>query len=118
MTGGRALILGPTGRNLAAGMSGGIAYVLDLAPERVNGEMVDLEPLDAGDVDFVRELTERHLAETGSRVARRLLDDWDAAAARFTKIMPRDYRRVLDAMAKAEAEGRDVDEAVMAAAQS
>ncbi|WP_338742517.1 glutamate synthase large subunit [Actinomadura luteofluorescens] len=118
MTGGRAVILGRTGRNLAAGMSGGIAYVLDLVPERVNGEMVDLEPLDAADTDFVRALTERHLAETGSAVARRLLDDWDGAAARFTKIMPRDYRRVLDAMAKAEAEGRDVDEAVMAAAQS
>lgn len=118
MTGGRAVILGPTGRNLAAGMSGGIAYVLDLVPERVNGEMVDLEPLDPGDAAFVRDLVERHLAETGSAVARRLLADWDAAAARFTKIMPRDYRRVLDAMAKAEAEGRDVDEAVMAAAQS
>lgn len=118
MTGGRAVILGRTGRNLAAGMSGGIAYVLDLVPERVNGEMVDLEPLDAADVDTVRALTERHLAETGSVVARRLLEDWDGAAARFTKIMPRDYRRVLDAMAKAEAEGRDVDEAVMAAAQS
>lgn len=118
MTGGRALILGRTGRNLAAGMSGGIAYVLDLVPERVNGEMVDLEPLDADDLGFVRDLVARHLAETGSPVARRLLDGWDAAAARFTKIMPRDYRRVLDAMAKAEAEGRDVDEAVMAAAQS
>jgi glutamate synthase (NADPH/NADH) large chain len=118
MTGGRAVILGRTGRNLAAGMSGGIAYVLDLVPERVNGEMVDLEPLDPGDAEFVRGLVERHLAETGSQVARRLLDDWDTAAARFTKIMPRDYRRVLDAMAKAEAEGRDVDEAVMAAAQS
>ncbi|MEU9844831.1 glutamate synthase-related protein, partial [Actinomadura sp. NPDC048032] len=118
MTGGRAVILGRTGRNLAAGMSGGIAYVLDLVPERVNGEMVDLVPLDAADVESVRALTERHLAETGSAVARRLLEDWDAAAARFTKIMPRDYRRVLDAMAQAEAEGRDVDEAVMAAAQS
>ncbi|WP_026405879.1 glutamate synthase large subunit [Actinomadura rifamycini] len=118
MTGGRAVILGGTGRNLAAGMSGGIAYVLDLVPERVNGEMVDLEPLDADDVAFVRGLVERHLAETGSALARRLLDDWDAVATRFTKIMPRDYRRVLTAMAEAEAQGRDVDEAVMAAAQS
>ncbi|MGH3587144.1 MAG: glutamate synthase subunit alpha, partial [Pseudonocardia sp.] len=118
MTGGRAVILGRTGRNLAAGMSGGVAYVLDLVPERVNGEMVDLEPLDSADLESVRTLVERHLDETGSAVARRLLDDWDAATARFTKIMPRDYRRVLDAMAKAEAEGRDVDEAVMAAAQS
>src|SRR5690606_8227256 len=112
-----AVILGPTGRNLAAGMSGGIAYVLDLVPERVNREMVDLEPLDPDDVDFVRNLVERHLAETGSAVARRLLDDWDAASARFTKIMPKDYRRVLDAMARAKSEGRDVNEAVMAAAK-
>ncbi|WP_433324884.1 glutamate synthase large subunit [Spirillospora sp. CA-294931] len=118
MTGGRALILGRTGRNLAAGMSGGIAYVLDLVTERVNPEMVDLEPLDAGDRDFVRTLVERHHAETGSTVAARLLAGWDAAAHRFTKIMPRDYRRVLQAKAQAEAEGRDVDEAIMAAAQS
>ncbi|MFB4316206.1 glutamate synthase large subunit [Actinomadura sp. 21ATH] len=118
MTGGRAVILGRTGRNLAAGMSGGIAYVLDLVAERVNPGMVDLEPLTGDDADFVRTQVERHLAETGSEVAARLLADWDAAAARFTKIMPRDYRRVLEAAAKAEAEGRDVDEAIMAAAQS
>ncbi|GAA2408142.1 glutamate synthase large subunit [Actinomadura vinacea] len=118
MTGGRAVILGGTGRNLAAGMSGGIAYVLDLVAERVNPEMVDLEPLTAADAAFVRGLVERHLAETGSTVAEKLLADWDGAAGRFTKIMPRDYRRVLEAKAKAEAEGRDVDEAIMAAAQS
>ncbi|WP_329520161.1 glutamate synthase large subunit [Spirillospora sp. NBC_01491] len=118
MTGGRALILGGTGRNLAAGMSGGIAYVLDLIPERVNPDMVDLEPLDGDDLAFVATLTERHLAETGSVVAAGLLAGWDAAGTRFTKIMPRDYRRVLEAMARAEAEGRDVDEAIMAAAQS
>jgi glutamate synthase (NADPH/NADH) large chain len=98
-------------------MSGGIAYVLDLVADRVNREMVDLEPLDEGDEAFVKDLVGRHLAETGSAVAERLLADWDAAAARFTKIMPRDYRRVLEAMAEAEAQGRDVDEAVMAAAQ-
>ncbi|MCP2338205.1 glutamate synthase large subunit [Actinomadura rupiterrae] len=118
MTGGRAVILGHTGRNLAAGMSGGIAYVLDLVPERVNPEMVDLEPLTAQDADFVRGLVERHHAETGSRTAAELAADWDTAAARFTKIMPRDYRRVLDAAEAARAEGRDVDEAIMAAAQS
>ncbi|GAA1592345.1 glutamate synthase large subunit [Actinomadura kijaniata] len=117
MTGGRALILGPTGRNLAAGMSGGVAYVLDLNAERVNREMVDLEPLAAEDAELVRGLVERHRAETGSTVAAALLSDWDAATARFTKIMPRDYRRVLDAAAAARAEGRDVDEAIMAAAQ-
>ncbi|GLZ10666.1 glutamate synthase [Actinomadura sp. NBRC 104425] len=118
MTGGRAVILGRTGRNLAAGMSGGIGYVLDLDPQLVNPEMVDLEPLTAEDGDFLRGLVERHLAETGSTVAEKLLADWEGSAARFTKIMPRDYRRVLEAMAKAEAEGRDVDEAVMAAAKA
>ncbi|MGI5168922.1 glutamate synthase large subunit [Spirillospora sp. CA-253888] len=118
MTGGRAVILGGTGRNVAAGMSGGIAYVLDLNAERVNREMVDLEPLNGEDAEFVRGLVERHLAETGSTVAEKLLTDWEAAAARLTKIMPRDYRRVLEAAEAARAEGRDVDEAIMAAAQS
>ncbi|MFI6521565.1 glutamate synthase large subunit [Spirillospora sp. NPDC050679] len=118
MTGGRAVILGGTGRNVAAGMSGGIAYVLDLNAERVNREMVDLEPLSGEDAEFVRGLVERHLAETGSTVAEKLLTDWEAATARLTKIMPRDYRRVLEAAEAARAEGRDVDEAIMAAAQS
>jgi Glutamate synthase domain 2 len=116
MTGGRAVILGPTGRNFAAGMSGGIAYVLDLKPERVNREMVALEEPDEADSEFLREIVERHLLETGSTVAKALLADWDAALPRFSKIMPLDYKRVLEARAAAEAEGRDIDEAVMAAA--
>jgi glutamate synthase (NADPH/NADH) large chain len=115
MTGGRAVILGPTGRNFAAGMSGGIAYVLDLAPERVNGEMVDLDPLSADDHAFLREIVQRHLDETGSAVAEKLLAHWDTSVERFGKVMPRDYKRVLQARARAEAEGRDVDEAVMTA---
>ncbi|RAY16474.1 glutamate synthase large subunit [Actinomadura craniellae] len=117
MTGGRAVVLGPTGRNFAAGMSGGIAYVLDLAPGRVNPEMVDLDPLTDEDRDFLHDMIERHLTETGSTVAEKLLADWDASAERFAKIMPRDYKRVLAARARAEAEGRDIDEAVMAASQ-
>ncbi|GIH54655.1 glutamate synthase [Microbispora rosea subsp. aerata] len=116
MTGGRAVVLGPTGRNFAAGMSGGIAYVLDLRPERVNREMVDLEALDDDDAEFLREIVEKHFAETGSTVAKALLADWDAALGRFSKVMPTDYKRVLLARAAAEAEGRDIDEAVMAAA--
>jgi glutamate synthase (NADPH/NADH) large chain len=116
MTGGRVVVLGPTGRNFAAGMSGGIAYVLDLRPERVNREMVDLEEPDEQDAEFLREIVERHLAETGSTVAKALLADWDAALKRFSKIMPLDYKRVLQARAAAEAEGRDVNEAIMAAA--
>jgi glutamate synthase (NADPH) large chain len=114
MTGGRVVILGPVGRNFAAGMSGGIAYVLDLHVHRVNMEMVDLDPLDADDVAFLRDVTERHHAETGSAVAARLLADWDPA--RFTKVMPKDYKRVLSAASQAKREGRDVNEAVMAAA--
>ncbi len=114
MTGGRVVILGPVGRNFAAGMSGGIAYVLDCPVHRVNMEMVDLDPLDQGDIRFLREVAERHHAETGSAVAARLLADWDPG--RFTKVMPKDYKRVLSAASQAEREGRDVDEAVMAAA--
>ncbi|WP_283133530.1 glutamate synthase large subunit [Rhizohabitans arisaemae] len=117
MTGGQAVILGPTGRNLAAGMSGGVAYVLDLVPDRVNPEMVEIESLGADDLAVLKTLVERHRAETGSVVARALLADWNQAAGRFSKIMPRDYKRVLTARAAAEAEGRDIDEAVMAASQ-
>jgi glutamate synthase (NADPH/NADH) large chain len=108
------VILGPVGRNFAAGMSGGIAYVLDCPVDRVNMEMVDLDPLEAGDAEFLRDVIERHHAETGSAVAARLLAEWDPG--RFTKIMPKDYKRVLSAASQAELEGRDINEAVMAAA--
>jgi glutamate synthase (NADPH/NADH) large chain len=114
MTGGRVVILGPVGRNFAAGMSGGIAYVLDLSKRRVNMEMVDLDPIQEEDAKFLRDVVERHYTETGSAAAARLLSDWDAS--RFTKVMPKDYKRVLSAASQAEREGRDVDEAVMAAA--
>jgi glutamate synthase (NADPH/NADH) large chain len=97
-------------------MSGGIAYVLDLAPARLNREMVDTDPLEETDAGFLRDVVSRHHAETGSAVAARLLADWDAAVGRFTKVMPQDYKRVLAAASAAEREGRDVNEAVMAAA--
>jgi glutamate synthase (NADPH/NADH) large chain len=116
MTGGRVVILGPTGRNVAAGMSGGAAYVLDLVEQRLNGEMVDLDPLDADDVAFLREVVTRHAAETGSTVAANLLAAWEETVPRFSKIMPRDYKRVLEAARAAERDGIDVDEAIMAAA--
>ncbi|MEV0228864.1 glutamate synthase large subunit [Nonomuraea sp. NPDC050786] len=116
MTGGRAVVLGPTGRNFAAGMSGGIAYLLDLKPERVNREMVAIETLTEEDGEFLKETVEKHFAETGSPVAKELLADWDSALARFGKIMPTDYKRVLAAAEAARIEGRDIDEAVMAAA--
>ena len=119
MTGGLVVVLGPTGRNFAAGMSGGIAYVHDPSRtfgERVNTEMVDVEPLNAADRDLVRSLVERHRAETDSAVAERLLGAWGSEVGEFVKVMPRDYRRILEATALAEAQGRSVDEAVMEAA--
>ncbi len=117
MTGGRVVIIGPTGRNLAAGMSGGIAYVLDLDPARVNTEMVRLEPMEPDDLATVHRLLTRHLEETDSVVARALLEGWadGGTPSRFSKVMPQDYARVLAAEAAARAEGRDVDEAIMEA---
>ncbi|GHF21114.1 glutamate synthase [Amycolatopsis deserti] len=116
MTGGRVVVLGPTGRNFAAGMSGGIAYVLDLSPLRVNPEMVDVDPLDDEDVEFLRDAVEAHFVETESPVARALLADWETTVTRFGKVMPKDYKRVLAARAEAERDGRDVNEAIMEAA--
>ncbi|MDS1269340.1 glutamate synthase large subunit [Lipingzhangella sp. LS1_29] len=122
MTGGRVVVLGGVGRNFAAGMSGGIAYILDLDPERVNPEMVELEAINAEDTEFLADVLHRHHAETGSTVARGLLDAAPSfekvAVARFTRVMPLDYKRVLEARARAQREGTDVDEAIMAAAQS
>ncbi|MBK1786913.1 glutamate synthase large subunit [Prauserella cavernicola] len=116
MTGGKVVVLGPTGRNFAAGMSGGTAYVLDLPLSRVNQEMVDLDELDQTDADFLRSAVERHYAETESAVARSLLTDWEAALSRFAKVMPKDFKRVLQAQAAAERDGRDVNVAIMEAA--
>ncbi len=119
MTGGLVLVLGPTGRNFAAGMSGGVAYVYDPARtfgQRVNLGDVDVEPLDAAESVGVHELVQRHGAETESAVAARLLANWDTEVLEFVKVMPRDYRRILEATRLAEAEGRSVEEAVMEAA--
>ena len=106
MTGGEAMVLGGTGRNFAAGMSGGVAFVLDLDRGRLNTEMVDpLEPSEA-QVARIRELLVKHHEETGSAVAQRLLDEADLAA-RFTVVMPRDYARVVAAREEAEQAGLD-----------
>ena len=121
MTGGRAVILGPVGRNVAAGMSGGVAFIHDpdgLLPGRTNHEMVSLEVPDAGDARWLHERIEMHGRETGSAVAERLLDDWDNSLSAFVKVMPTDFKRVLDAAAAARAEGRDETDAVMAAARA
>jgi glutamate synthase (NADPH/NADH) large chain len=114
MTGGTVIVLGDAGRNFAAGMSGGVAYVLDLRPVRVNPELVDLQPVDDADRELLQTLVGKHRAETGSTLAGRLLADWAGTVRRFTKVLPRDYQRVLQARARAEAEGLDVDAAVMA----
>ncbi|WP_286927958.1 MULTISPECIES: glutamate synthase large subunit [Aeromicrobium] len=110
MTGGRVVILGPTGRNVAAGMSGGSAYVLDLDPDVVNPEMVELRPVPEATGVEVEAIVRRHFEETGSVVAEQLLRDWTASLARITEIMPVNYRRVLEAKASAESEGLSEDE--------
>jgi glutamate synthase (NADPH/NADH) large chain len=115
MTGGRVVIIGPTGRNIAAGMSGGLAFVLDLDDRRVNREMVDLDPLDDHDRDVLRATLTAYAEATDSPVAAELLGDWQATVSRFSKIIPRDYKRVLEAAKAAEDDGADVDEAIMAA---
>jgi len=97
------VILGRTGRNLAAGMSGGIAYAVDLdgrLQERCNLTMVGLEELDAQDAEFVRELVSRHHELTGSLRAARMLRDWKKASTSFVKVMPNELRRVLSLKAR------------------
>ena len=105
MTGGVAVVLGKTGRNVAAGMSGGIGYFLDLDPTLLNTEMVDaLVPSDA-DLELLKKLIIQHREETGSDVAESLLADWRSAARRFTKVLPRDYARVIAARATGRVRG-------------
>ena len=108
MTGGRVVILGRTGRNLAAGMSGGVAYVLDLKPELVNTELVDLLPVDAEREAELKSILSKFAAETGSEVADGLLKNWDLS--RFTLVLPRDYAKVLAAIAEASSKGLDAEE--------
>jgi glutamate synthase (NADPH/NADH) large chain len=110
MTGGRVVVLGPTGRNFGAGMSGGIAYVYDphdVFGARLNHEMVDLLGLDADDESFVMRLVADHARLTGSVLAADLVGTWSQAAGSFKKVMPRDYARVLGVMREAEAAGLD-----------
>jgi glutamate synthase (NADPH) large chain len=110
MTGGRVVVLGPTGRNFGAGMSGGIAYVHDpdeVFASLVNYEMVDLEDLDDDDRSFLADVVRRHRDYTGSAVAARILDAWDTEVGAFRKVMPKDYQRVLTVIAQSEADGLD-----------
>jgi glutamate synthase (NADPH/NADH) large chain len=110
MTGGRVVVLGPTGRNFGAGMSGGIAFVYDpteVFASKVNYEMVELEPLGATDREFLAQTIRRHRDYTGSAVADGILADWDNAVRAFRKVMPKDYKRVLTVIAESEAAGLD-----------
>ncbi len=119
MTGGKVVVLGPTGRNFAAGMSGGVAYVLDESDAlrgNVNQSMVALEKIETPDeLAELRALIQRQADHTGSARARRILADWDALAPRFVKVMPKDYKRMLACIEKAQAQGLTGDEAIMAA---
>ncbi len=113
MTGGRVVVLGPTGRNFGAGMSGGIAYVHDPDGDfgtRLNREMVQLQPLDDVDDEFLRGVIAKHVAYTGSTVGQRILDDWSTARDQFVRVMPVDYQRVLKVMEQAEADGLDEEQ--------
>ncbi len=110
MTGGRVVVLGKTGRNFAAGMSGGVAWVLDLKDFRVNKELVELGPVVDQAAVELEKLVRAHAEETGSVVAEELLADWETSLTRFTEVMPRDFRIVLEAKAKAEADGLDDNE--------
>jgi glutamate synthase (ferredoxin) len=122
MTGGRVVVIGRTGRNFAAGMSGGLAFVLDEAGDfkgRCNLGMVDLEPLvDTEDVELVKDLLARHIRYTQSPVAARLLVDWEHSQAKFVKVIPQDFKRVMAAIKKAHETGMSADEAVMASAHN
>ncbi|GFO65022.1 glutamate synthase subunit alpha [Geomonas paludis] len=118
MTGGTVVVLGETGRNFAAGMSGGVAYVLDSAgdfKDRCNTEMVALELLDEQDQETLKEMIAQHAKRTGSARATRILHDWKTHAHKFVKVMPMDYKRVLQALERAKASGLTGDDALAAA---
>lgn len=119
MTGGHVVVLGKTGRNFAAGMSGGIAYVLDEAGDfasRCNKELVALEKLtDADEIEFVWKLVQRHQTYTRSERAAKILADWNGCVPKFVKVLPKDYARVLKALKKVESQGLSGDQAIMAA---
>ena len=118
MTGGTVIILGQTGRNFAAGMSGGVAYVLDEQGDfasRCNTEMVGLETLDESDLATVKSMIEKHAEYTGSSRAEIVLINWERYQSRFVKVMPMDYKRVLQALERAKAAGLSGDDALTAA---
>jgi glutamate synthase (ferredoxin) len=119
MTGGHVVVLGPAGRNFGAGMSGGIAYVLDSRgdfTDRVNTQMVGVESLDdSEEIAKVRGMIERHLQYTGSTRAKEVLDNWDAHVTKFVRIMPKDFKRAVASLKRAHEQGLSGDEAIMQA---
>ncbi|MGB7362931.1 MAG: glutamate synthase large subunit [Rhodococcus sp. (in: high G+C Gram-positive bacteria)] len=120
MTGGKVVILGETGRNFGAGMSGGVAFVFDpnsTFEANLNTELVDIEDLEGDEFAWLKDAITRHRDETGSEVADRILADWSQQVNHFVKVMPRDYKKVLLAISEAEKNGADVDEAIMEAAR-
>ena len=120
MTGGKAVIIGRTGRNFAAGMSGGVAYVYDpdgVFPARCNTEMVELSAIDDEDeAEALRGLLDSHQRHTGSAVAQKILKGWQRHKEKFVKVMPTDYKLVLDTLARARRNGVPEEQAVMEAA--
>ncbi|HVS51735.1 MAG TPA: glutamate synthase subunit alpha, partial [Opitutaceae bacterium] len=119
MTGGRVVVIGKAGRNFGAGMSGGVGYVLDEAGDfakRVNLQMVGIEKLeDKKEIAAVRAMIQKHLDYTKSTRAKQVLDNWDQLVPKFVKVMPKDYKRMLACIEKAQAQGLTGDEAIMAA---
>ena len=119
MTGGEVVVIGPTGRNFAAGMSGGVAYVLDVAgdlPRNCNRQMVELEPFeDEAEAEHVRQMIQRHADYTGSARANQILKLWEEMAPKFVKVMPKDYKRMLQSIKRVTAAGLSGEEALMAA---
>jgi glutamate synthase (NADPH/NADH) large chain len=119
MTGGRVIVLGPAGRNFGAGMSGGVAYVLDehgTFAANVNKEMVDVGPLqEPEEIAAVSAMIERHYGYTKSGRARQVLDNWDRMVSRFVRVMPRDYHRMLQCIARAHEQGLSGEDAIMVA---
>jgi glutamate synthase (ferredoxin) len=116
MTGGRVVVLGETGRNFGAGMSGGVAYIWDRKGDfasLLNTEMVELEPLAAEDLDELLAMIQKHAHLTGSTVAKKVLADWKSVQSQFVKVMPRDYKRMLACIKKAHDAGLTGDEAIL-----
>jgi len=119
MTGGRVVVLGQVGRNFAAGMTGGTAYVFDSEADfkaKVNGDMVELDYLTkTEDEAVVKEMIEEHLKYTGSDRAAEILNNWVNYREKFIRVMPRDYQRMINAIADFEAQGLKKDAALMKA---